>query len=51
MGMACPDMSFETQGSAIMALPMNIAGSGNRMILSNRAGSIELERAEPVNRY
>jgi len=49
--MACPDMSFETQGSAILALPMNIAGSGNRMVLSNRAGSIELERSEPVNRY
>ena len=43
--MACPDMSFETQGSAILALPMNIAGSGNRMVLSNRAGSIDLVRA------
>jgi uncharacterized membrane protein/heat shock protein HslJ len=44
--MACPDMSFETQGSAILALPMTIAGTGNRMVLSNGAGSIELVRAE-----
>ena len=44
--MACPDMSFETQGSAILALPMNISGGGNRMVLSNRAGSIELVRSE-----
>ena len=44
--MACPDMSFETQGSAILALPMNIAGSGDRLVLSNSAGSIELVRAE-----
>ena len=49
--MACPDMSFETQGSAILALPMNIAGGGNRMVLSNRAGSIELVRSDQVNRY
>jgi len=44
--MACPDMSFETQGSAILALPMNIADSGDRLVLSNSAGSIELVRAE-----
>jgi uncharacterized membrane protein len=44
--MACPDMSFETQGSAIMAHPMNIAGRGGRMVLSNRAGTIELVRAD-----
>jgi len=44
--MACPDMSFETQGSAIMAHPMNIAGGGGRMVLSNRAGTIELVRAD-----
>ena len=44
--MACPDMSFETQGSAILALPMNISGAGNRMVLSNRAGSIDLIRSD-----
>ena len=49
--MACPDMSFETQGSAILAQPMNIAGGGDRLVLSNRAGSMELVRAEQVNRY
>jgi heat shock protein HslJ len=49
--MACPDMSFETQGSAILAQPMNIAGSGDRLVLSNRAGSIELVRAETQNRF
>ena len=43
--MACPDMSFENEGSAILALPMAIAGGGNRLVLSNRAGSIELMRA------
>jgi uncharacterized membrane protein len=40
--MACPDMSFENAGSAILALPMNIAGGGDRLVLSNRAGTIEL---------
>jgi uncharacterized membrane protein len=44
--MACPDMSFENEGSAILALPMNIGGGGDRLILSNSAGSIELVRAE-----
>jgi heat shock protein HslJ len=44
--MACPDMTFETQGSDILAQPMNIAGSGNRMVLSNRAGSIDLVRSD-----
>jgi heat shock protein HslJ len=44
--MACPDMSFENEGSAILALPMNIAGGGDRLVLSNSAGSIELARAE-----
>ncbi len=44
--MACPDMSFENQGSAILARPMNIAGSGNRLVLSNNAGSIDLVRSD-----
>lgn len=44
--MACPDMSFETQGSAILARPMNISGGGDRMQLSNSAGTINLVRAE-----
>ena len=44
--MACPDMSFENEGSAILAQPMTIAGGGDRLVLSNRAGSIELVRAE-----
>jgi heat shock protein HslJ len=44
--MACPDMSFETQGSAILEQPMTITGGGDRLVLSNRAGSIELVRAE-----
>ena len=49
--MACPDMSFETQGSAILSLPMSIAGGGDRLVLSNRNGSIELVRAEAPNRF
>ena len=43
--MACPDMSFETQGSAIMMQPMTISGLGNRLTLSSRAGTIELVQA------
>ena len=49
--MACPDMSFETQGAAIMALPMNIAGGANRMVLSNRNGTIDLVRSDQANRF
>lgn len=44
--MACPDMSFENEGSAILAQPMTIDGEGDRLTLSNRAGSIDLVRAE-----
>lgn len=44
--MACPDMSFETQGAAILERPMNISGGGPRMRLSNSAGTIDLVRAE-----
>jgi len=43
--MACPDMSFENRGSAILALPMTVSGMGNHLTLSNRAGSIDLVRA------
>lgn len=43
--MACPDMSFENQGSAILTDPMTISGVGNQLTLSNRAGSIDLVRA------
>ena len=44
--MACPDMSFETQGSAILERPMRMVWSGgDRLTLSNSAGSIELMRS------
>jgi heat shock protein HslJ len=44
--MACPDMSFESQGSAVLAQPMTVSGVGNHLTLSNRAGSIDLVRAD-----
>lgn len=43
--MACPDMSFETMGSAVMAHPMKMAGAGDDLTLQNRAGTITLRRA------
>lgn len=43
--MACPDMSFESQGSAVLAQPMTISGIADRVTLSNAAGSIQLSRA------
>lgn len=43
--MACTNGSFEEQGTAIMAQPMTIAESGDRLTLSNRVGAIELTRA------
>jgi heat shock protein HslJ len=44
--MACPDMNFETQGGAILALPMRMTwAGGDRLTLSNTAGSIELTRS------
>ena len=49
--MGCPEpaASFEQQGSAILANPMQIAfASGRRMTLGNRAGSIGLVPAVPV---
>jgi uncharacterized membrane protein/heat shock protein HslJ len=43
--MACPDMTFENQGAAILEAPMTISGIGNHLTLTNRAGSIDLVRA------
>ena len=43
--MACPDMSFEGQGSQILAQPVTVSGFGNRITLSNSRGSIELVQA------
>ena len=44
--MACPDMSFETQGGAVLERPMRMVWSGgDRLTLSNSAGSIELTRS------
>ena len=44
--MACPDMSFETQGSAILERPMRMNWSGgDRLTLSNSAGSFALMRS------
>jgi len=44
--MACPDMSFEDQGSAILAQPLTLTWSGgDRLTLSNGAGRIELTRS------
>lgn len=43
--MACPDMTFENQGSAILMSPMTISGMGNRLTLSNARGTIELVQA------
>ena len=44
--MACPDMSFETQGSAILMQPVTISGYGNQLTLSSRSGTIELVQAQ-----
>jgi heat shock protein HslJ/uncharacterized membrane protein len=43
--MACPDMTFENQGSRILEQPMTVSGLGDRITLSNRNGSIELVQA------
>ena len=43
--MACPDMSLENAGSAILSLPMMIANVGERLTLSNANGAIQLVRA------
>ena len=43
--MACPDMTFENQGSAILMAPMTISGVGEQLTLSNARGTIELVQA------
>ena len=43
--MACPDMSFENQASAILSQPVTVSGYGNRITLTNSHGSIELVQA------
>jgi putative lipoprotein len=43
--MACAGPNFEDQGTRIMAKPMTITESGDRLTLSNSAGTIELTRA------
>ena len=43
--MACPEMQFEAQGMRIMGQPMTLSESGDRLTLSNRAGTIEMIRA------
>ena len=44
--MACPDMTFETQGSTILDQPMTMAWiGGDRLTLTSAAGTIELTRS------
>ena len=43
--MACENNNYEAEGTRIMAQPMTISESGDRMTWSNRAGTIELIRA------
>jgi heat shock protein HslJ len=44
--MACSDMSFETQGGAVLGQAMIMSWSGDdRLSLSNAAGRIDLERS------
>lgn len=43
--MACPDMTFEDQGSRILQQPVTISGFGHRVTLANARGTIELVRA------
>ena len=43
--MACANDVDEAEGTRVMALPMTISESGDRMTWSNRAGTIELIRA------
>lgn len=43
--MACPDMSFEDQGSNVLARPMTVSGFGNHLTLTSSNGSIDLVRA------
>jgi heat shock protein HslJ len=43
--MACPDMTFESLGSKVLAKPMTMSGFGNHLTLTNTNGSIDLVRA------
>jgi heat shock protein HslJ len=44
--MACPDMSFEAQGGAILTSPMTMNWSGgDRLMLGNARGRIDLVRS------
>jgi heat shock protein HslJ len=43
--MACENDALEAQGTAVMAQPMTITQSGDRLTLGNAAGTIELTRA------
>jgi heat shock protein HslJ/uncharacterized membrane protein len=43
--MACPDMSFESQGTRVLGKPMTISGFGNHLTLTSSNGSIDLVRA------
>jgi len=43
--MACPDMSFEGQGSRILGQPVTVSGFGNHITLTNSRGTIELVQA------
>ena len=44
--MACPEMSFESLGSKVLARPMTVSGFGNHLTLTNDNGSIDLVRAD-----
>ena len=43
--MACPNGSLETQGAAVLAKPVTLTESGDRLTLSNNSGAIDLIRA------
>jgi heat shock protein HslJ len=43
--MACENNNLEAEGVAVLQQPMTISESGDRMTLSNRAGTIEMTRA------
>jgi heat shock protein HslJ len=43
--MACPNGSFEAQGTAILERPMTLSEAGDRLTLSNQVGRIDLVRA------
>ena len=43
--MACPDMTFEGQGSRILGQAVTVSGYGGRITLTNSRGSIELVQA------